>query len=196
MCKGGIWVYKRFQAPPYSLGGYSHQECWSRTWWNKSKQKKLKRRENNIFEPILEKLSTIASGATLIGSTGRAPDDDREYGLLTSRIIDFIVGINSLLHSHREGSATSRRKTTLRFWVLEQPNKAHDKLMILKLHHRDKKLECHGRKDHEGKTSGSVLHGLVYAYECALLVNFRIHDAKKIPVDALGTLRTTGILSL
>jgi hypothetical protein len=34
-------------------------------------------------------------------------------------------------------------------------------------------------KDHEGKTSRSVLHGLVYAYECALLVNFRIHDAMK-----------------
>jgi hypothetical protein len=84
--------------------------------------KKLKRRESNIFEPILKKLSTIASGATPIGSTGRAPDDDREYGLLTSRIIDFVVDINSLLHSHREGSATSRTKTTLRFQVLEQPN--------------------------------------------------------------------------
>jgi hypothetical protein len=34
-------------------------------------------------------------------------------------------------------------------------------------------------KDHEGKTSGSVLHGLVYTHECALLVNFRIHDMKK-----------------
>jgi hypothetical protein len=48
-------------------------------------------------------------------------------------------------------------------------------------------------QDHEGKTSGSVLHGLVYAHECALLVNFHIHDAKKIPVDALGTLRNTRI---
>jgi hypothetical protein len=44
-----------------------------------------------------------------------------------------------------------------------------------------KKLECRGCKDHEGKTSGFVLHGLVYAHECALLVNFRIHDAKKNP---------------
>jgi hypothetical protein len=51
--------------------------------------------------------------------------------------------------------------------------------MILKPRRCDKKLECHDRKDHEGKTSGSVLHGLVYAHECALLVNFRIHDAKK-----------------
>jgi hypothetical protein len=77
---------------------------------------------------------------------------------------------------------------------MEKPNKAQDKIVILKPRHRDKNLECHDY--HEGKTSGSILHGLVYAHECALLVNFRIHDAKKIPVDALGTLRITGILSL
>jgi hypothetical protein len=41
-------------------------------------------------------------------------------------------------------------------------------------------------KDHEGKTPGSVLHGLVYAHECALLVNFRIHDAKKNPGGRTG----------
>jgi hypothetical protein len=51
-------------------------------------------------------------------------------------------------------------------------------------------------KGHEGKTPGSVLCGLVYAHECALLVTFRVYDAKKILVDALGTLRTTGTLSL
>jgi hypothetical protein len=48
----------------------------------------------------------------------------------------------------------------------------------------------------EGKTPGSILCGLVYAHECALLVLIRVNDAKKIPVDALGTLRTTGIRSL
>jgi hypothetical protein len=53
--------------------------------------------------------------------------------------------------------------------------------LILRPRHRDKKLECHDRKDHEGKTSGSILHVLVYAHECALLVNFCIHDAKKNP---------------
>jgi hypothetical protein len=83
-------------------------------------------------------------------------------------------------------------KTTQRFQALKQPNKAHNKISILKPLHRNKVLECHGRKDHEGKTSGSVLHGLVYAHECALLVNFCIHDMKKISVDALGTLRNTG----
>jgi hypothetical protein len=50
--------------------------------------------------------------------------------------------------------------------------------------------------DREGKTPGSVLCGLVYAPECALLVTFCVYDVKKIPVDALGTLRTTGTLSL
>jgi hypothetical protein len=34
-------------------------------------------------------------------------------------------------------------------------------------------------KDHEGKTLGFVLHGLVHAHKCALLMDFRIHDAKK-----------------
>jgi hypothetical protein len=72
-------------------------------------------------------------------------------------------------------------KTTERFWVLKQPNKGHDKVMILKPRRRNKKLECHGRKYHEGKTSGSIMYGLVYAHECALLENFRIHDAKKNP---------------
>jgi hypothetical protein len=59
--------------------------------------------------------------------------------------------------------------------------------MILKPRRRDnKKLDCRGRKDHEGKTSGSVMHGLVYAHECALLVNYHIHDAKKNPGGRTG----------
>jgi hypothetical protein len=48
----------------------------------------------------------------------------------------------------------------------------------------------------EGKTPGSVLCGLVYTYGCALLVIIRVYDAKKILVDALGTLKTTGTHSL
>jgi hypothetical protein len=48
----------------------------------------------------------------------------------------------------------------------------------------------------EGKTLGSVLCGLVYTHEYALLEIIRVYDAKKIMVDALGTLRTTGIYSL
>jgi hypothetical protein len=48
----------------------------------------------------------------------------------------------------------------------------------------------------EGKTPGSILCGLVYAHECALLVIICVFDVKKILVDALGTLRTTGTRSL
>jgi hypothetical protein len=48
-------------------------------------------------------------------------------------------------------------------------------------------FEYRDLKDHEGKTSGSILHGLVFSQECALLVNFCTHDMKKIPADALGT---------
>jgi hypothetical protein len=67
---------------------------------------------------------------------------------------------------------------------MKQPNKAQDKIVILKPCRRNKKLECHNY--HEGKTLGSVLHGLVYAHECALLVNFRIHDGKKNPGERTG----------
>jgi hypothetical protein len=49
--------------------------------------------------------------------------------------------------------------------------------------------------DHEGKTLGSVLCGLVYAPR-TLLVIIHVYDTKKILVDALGILRTTGTLSL
>jgi hypothetical protein len=62
--------------------------------------------------------------------------------------------------------------------------------------HRNNMLEYCGCKDHEGKTSGSILHGLVFTHECTLLVNLCIHDMKKIPVDALGTLRNTEIYAL
>jgi hypothetical protein len=62
-----------------------------------------------MLEPILEKLSTIASGATTIGSTGRAPDDDRKHRLLKGTVIDFIVDkVNSKwFHYHRNRFATS-----------------------------------------------------------------------------------------
>jgi hypothetical protein len=48
----------------------------------------------------------------------------------------------------------------------------------------------------EGKTPGSVLCGLVYTHVHALLVIIHVYDAKKILVDALGTLTTTGTRSL
>jgi hypothetical protein len=47
--------------------------------------------DNRTIEPTLEKLSIIDSGATTIGSTGRAPDDNRKHQLLIGIAIDFIV---------------------------------------------------------------------------------------------------------
>jgi hypothetical protein len=66
--------------------------------------------------------------------------------------------------------------------------------MILELCHRD--YNSNAMIYHKGKTPGSILCGLVYAHGCALLVCICVYDAKKILVDALGTLRTTGIHSL
>jgi hypothetical protein len=40
------------------------------------------KKKNNLFEPILEKNSTIGSGATPIGSAGRALDEDRNIGFI------------------------------------------------------------------------------------------------------------------
>jgi hypothetical protein len=62
-----------------------------------------------MLEPIIEKLLTIALGATTVGSTGRAPDDNRKHRLLIGTVIDFIVDkVNSKwFHYHRERFATS-----------------------------------------------------------------------------------------
>jgi hypothetical protein len=87
--------------------------------------------------------------------------------------------------------------TTQRFSVLKQSNKAetiarYDSRVASSRQNSNAMIET----DREGKTPGSVLCGLVYAPGCALLVTFCVYDTKKIPVDALGTLRTTGTLSL
>jgi hypothetical protein len=61
----------------YSLGGYYHRERWPRTWrYYQIKLLSDDQRKGDLFEPILEtSFLTIASGATPIRSTGRAPDD-------------------------------------------------------------------------------------------------------------------------
>jgi hypothetical protein len=48
----------------------------------------------------------------------------------------------------------------------------------------------------KGKTSGFVLHGLVYVHKCTLLVNFHIYDTKKNPDRGTRYLKITEILSL
>jgi hypothetical protein len=86
---------------------------------------------------------------------------------------------------------------TRRFLVLKQSNKAetiarYDSQVASSRQNSNAMIETY----REGKTLGSVLCGLIYAPGCALLVTFHIYDAKKILVDALGTLRATGTLSL
>jgi hypothetical protein len=84
--------------------------------------------------------------------------------------------------------------TTRRFSELKQSNKAamYDSRVVSSRQNSNAMIETY----REGKTLGSILCGLVYTHGCALLVIIRIYDAKKILVDALGTLRTTGTRSL
>jgi hypothetical protein len=91
-------------------------------------------------------------------------------------------------------SLENKKVTTLIFCTFQQSNKAatYDSRVASSRQNSNAMIEIY----REGKTLGSVLCGLVYAHECALLVLIRVNDAKKILVDALGTLRTTGIRSL
>jgi hypothetical protein len=56
--------------------------------------------------------------------------------------------------------------------------------------------ECPGRKDHEGKTSVSVPHGLVLAHECALLVTLSYPRYEENPGGRTGFPRNTRIHAL
>jgi hypothetical protein len=121
---------------------------------------------------------TIASGATPVGSIERAPDDiswqmieHEKWRSVTPIGSEFYGCLNPNIFSQNLTVTWDSRVT------LSQRN---SNAMIY----------------HEGKTPGSVLCGLVYAHGCALLVCIRVYDAKKILVDALGTLRITGIHSL
>jgi hypothetical protein len=87
----------------------------------------------------------------------------------------------------RANYASATKSSTQNFWVFQQPNKALE-IKFLDRVCCDKMSGFHDHKYYEGKTPGSILCVLVLAQECALLVNFHIHDTKKIPVDALGTL--------
>jgi hypothetical protein len=96
--------------------------------------------DDSILEPILEKLSTIASEATTIGSTVVHP--------MTIKNINYGSAQSSTSLSTRltqSGSITIGRdlrlveKTTRRFLTLKQSNKAEViKVVILELCHRDK----------------------------------------------------------
>jgi hypothetical protein len=86
------------------------------------------------------------------------------------------------------------KRITQLFCILKQSNKAvtYDSRVASSRQNLNVVVKIY----HEGKTPGSILCGPIYAHGCALLVLIRVYDAKKILVDALGTLRTTGIHSL
>jgi hypothetical protein len=127
-CWRSYWAYNRLQAH-YSLGGYSHREHWTRTRWTiNSKRKWMHKskgkdeiyytvalqdwRRRKLWAYIRNFFLTIASGATPIGGTGCAPDEDENIISNAGVKIDFIIGgkhliINLMFHSHREGFTTS-----------------------------------------------------------------------------------------
>jgi hypothetical protein len=80
------------------------------------------------------------------------------------------------------------------FWRLEQSSKAatYDSRVASSRQNLNVVVEIY----HDDKTPGSVLCGPVYAHGCALLYVSVSTTRTKILVDALGTLRTTGIYSL
>jgi hypothetical protein len=103
--------------------------------------------EDNIFEPIPEKLLAIASGATPIGSTGRVPDDNGQSWVMINNIIDYFVNNNLQLYcrqididySYRELFSIIRRKSNLKILPISIVKQGlQGKLMILRLSHRDK----------------------------------------------------------
>jgi hypothetical protein len=143
--------------------------------------------EHTIFEPILEKNNflIIASGATPIGSAGRAPDDAYsrilEQGRWRKIRWNVITPIGSELFI-KSWLYNPNIFSQIRLWYaileLRYCNKTRIPWFITKVRPQD--LSCEAW----------------YTHGYALLVCIRVYDAKKILVDALGTLRTTGIHSL
>jgi hypothetical protein len=89
---------------------------------------------SKYFLAYTQKISTIASGATPIGSAGRAPDEKEIINYASWKInYRTCIGENyqlhcpkintgycySSIHSHRERFASSRARTTRRFWVMK-----------------------------------------------------------------------------
>jgi hypothetical protein len=134
-----------------------------------------------MFLSLYPKISAIASGATPIGSAGRSPDDIYSW-ILKQRKRKKIQKV-SLLPSG--GNFLSIQVKVIRiFYTLNQSNKAatyyprvaswwQNSNVVIKIYH-------------EGKTSGSVLCGPVYAHGCALLICIRVYDAKKNPGGRTG----------
>jgi hypothetical protein len=122
-------------------------------------------------------------GATTIGSTGHAPDDNRKHRLLIEIAIDFIVNKITLeevlLPSGEICDLLKNNSTIFGIETVKQgwSNQNYD----ARVASSRQNLNAMIATDHEGKTPGSVLCGLVYAPRCALLKKFRVYDAKKNP---------------
>jgi hypothetical protein len=130
-----------------------------------------------IFEPILEyKYSTIALGATPIGTTDRAPDVEnhrllQSKGVKFDSIYEWQTPDNTLGVLLPSREIYKKKEEPDNFGYYNNQTRLSKNTFLDRVH-RDNMSECRGRKDHEGKTSGSVLHGLVFTRECALLVLF------------------------
>jgi hypothetical protein len=122
------------------------------------------------------KKSTTTSGASSIGSADHAPDDEKFSTTMKEQNFNFIIDgkhqiMYSTFYSHQKGFAKSRKKEPDNFGHYNSKTRLSNNIFSDRVR-RDNMSECRGRKDHEGKTSRSVLHDLVFAQECALLVLF------------------------
>jgi hypothetical protein len=94
--------------------------------------------ENNILESIPKKNSTISSGATPIGSAGRAPNEISVSKTTGKKNLQKVL-LTEVTTIGRE-LVLIEKYMTWRFSVLKQSNKAENdyRIMILELRHRDK----------------------------------------------------------
>jgi hypothetical protein len=134
-----------------------------------------------MFLSLYPKISAIASGATLIRSAGRAPDDMSSWILQQRQWKE--IRKASLLPSG--GDFLSIQVKVIRiFYTLNKSNKAAT--YYPRVASSRQNLNAVIKIYHEGKTPGSVLCGPVYAHGCALLVCIRVYDAKKNPGERTG----------
>jgi hypothetical protein len=161
MHKKNIWVYKRLQAPPYSLGGYYHRERLACTRRISTRILQLGRWEDNIFEPIPKKLSTIALGASPIGSIGRAPDDNGQRWLMIKNMIDYFVDKNLQLYCRQNDIDYSYLELFVIIWRKSNSKILHTSTVKQGLQGKINDSQAKSSrwslnavviKDHEGKT--------------------------------------------
>jgi hypothetical protein len=176
----------------YSLGGYYHRERWPRTRWYYQISYYLMIKGGMIYLSLYSKQVFDYS----LGGYSHRERWPRTWRYLYM-YKESKEGERRLGHrhySHREGVHINQGWITWIFLELKSSNKAatYDSRVASLRQSSNAMIEIY----HEGKTPGSILCGLIYAHGYALLEIIRVYDAKKILVDAQGTLRTTGTHSL